>query len=261
MSKGGDHSRRSGYAFLLDIEVEQGDAGVTVVRLVGVLSIATVPRVRAALLKCLADRPTAVIVDLELLAVQHAVALNVFAVAARQAAVWSGAELLLVSGPGLEGRLKPRARVLGRFVRIYPSMAVAKASTRRPPLRRLALRLLPAGPSAAWLARRQVHEILAEWSCGGLDADAASIASELATHAIRCSDSEPILRLELRSDLLTVAVTYHQAPGVTKELEPLGLSIITALAKVNGTSPTHTGGTVDWCVLQADPTPNAEPPG
>lgn len=56
---------------LLDCDVS-GMQGATVVRPVGVLNIHTYPVLRDCLLKCAADQPRAVIVDLGRLEITHA---------------------------------------------------------------------------------------------------------------------------------------------------------------------------------------------
>lgn len=243
---------RLGQNALLDVDVDDSSPEITIVRLIGVLSIATMPRLRETLLKCLADQPKAVVVDLDLLAVQHVVALNVFAVAATQASVWSGAQLILVSGPALEGRLKPRARVLARFVRIYPTMTVALASARRVPIRRLSVRFLSRTPDAAAIARHHVHQICSAWKCGILGEDAVAIADELVGHAFLRSQEDPILRMEIRRDLLTVSVINDQEGrrGSTASFEPFRRAIVTALAETWGSTRVMSGGTVVWAVLR-----------
>jgi anti-anti-sigma regulatory factor len=242
---------RAGRDCLLAIAIDDSDAGITIVRLVGMLSIASVPRVRDTLLKCLADQPSTVVVDLELVVIQHVVALNVFAVAARHAAVWSGTQLILVSGP-LDGRLKPRMRALGRFVRIYPTMTIALASTRRPPIRRLSVHVLAGAPAAAGAARRQVSQICDAWRCPALGEDAVAIADELVSHAVRGSRGDLILRLELRHGMLTVSVTSNQAGhvGSRASFDPLSRCIVSRIATSWGSTPAMSGGTADWAVLQ-----------
>ncbi|MEU4390861.1 hypothetical protein [Kribbella sp. NPDC023855] len=191
------------------------------------------------------------VVDLQLVAIQHPVALNIFAVAARQAAIWSGTELVLISGPALEGRLKSRVRVLGNFVRICPNLSVALAAVHQPPLRRLSVELLPSGRVAASSARRHVAERLNQWDCGVLTEDAVAVAAELVHHVIQIFAIEPVLRLELRQSLLTVAIAHRQIAGTTDEasIDPLSRRILTGIAQTWGTSATQTG-TVVWCVLR-----------
>jgi hypothetical protein len=246
---------------LLDVDVDDSSPEITIVRLIGVLSIATMPRLSAALLKCLSDQPKAVVVDMDLLAVQHVVALNVFAVAARQASVWSGAQLILVSGPALEGRLKPRARVLARFVRIYPTMTVALASARRVPVRRMSMRFLTREPASAAIARHHVEQICCAWKCGTLCERAVAIADELVGHAILRGRDDPILRMEQRRGLLTVSVINDQEGrrGSTASFEPFSRAIVTALASEWGSNPVMSGGTIVWALLRDAESHELEP--
>ncbi len=237
---------------LLSIEVdEHSDAGLVIVRLLGVLSIGAVPRLRDLLLKCLADQPAAVIVDLELLAIQHPVALNVFAVVARRTAVWSGGQLILAAGPALEGRGRRQARVLGRFVRIYPNLQVSLAATKRAPLRRLAVWLLPIAATSPGAARQHVVEFCRSCGCESAADDAVIIADELVEQGMKHSTRDLILRLELRRGLLTVAVTDDRST-VDREspFDPLSRRIVAGVATAWGSTATATGGTVVWAVLR-----------
>ena len=245
--------RLRGSDSLLSIEVdEHSDAGIVIVRLLGVLSIGAVPRLRDTLLKCLADQPAAVIVDLELLAIQHPVALNVFAVVARRTAVWSGGQLILAAGPALEGRGRRQARALSRFVRIYPSLQIALTATGRAPLRRLAVWLLPIEAASPGAARRHVLEFCRSCGCESAADDAVVLADELVEQGMKHSTSDLILRLELRRGLLTIAATDDRSTGGDREsqFDPLSRRIVAEVATAWGSSATATGGTVVWAVLR-----------
>src|SRR5262245_17507480 len=65
----------------------------------GDLSVATAPRLRMALFKCLMEQPDAVVVDLAGLTLSEPQAFRVFAVVARQAGMWPGTPLLLSAVP------------------------------------------------------------------------------------------------------------------------------------------------------------------
>ena len=238
---------------LLSIEVdERSDAGIVIVRLLGVLSIGAVPRLRDTLLKCLADQPATVIVDLELLAIQHPVALNVFAVVARRSAIWSGGQLILVSGLAQQGRGRRQARVLSRFVRIYPNLQVALAAAKRAPLRRLGVWLLPIAPASPGTARRYALEFCRTAGCRSATDDAVIIAGELVEQGMKHSTRDLILRLELRRGLLTIAVTDDRSTAVDREspFDPLSRRIVADIATAWGSTATATGGTVVWAVLR-----------
>lgn len=250
MSQGGP--RRAGNEALLDISVTSQDAGIIVVTMLGVLSLAAVPRIRATLLKSLAEQPTAVVVDLDLVAIQHVAALNVFAVAARQASVWSGTQVILVAGAAMDSRLKPRLRTLARFVRICPTMKLAMVAAQRRPIRSLSVRTLAGHPAAAAAARRHVREVCERWECADLAEDAALVADELVSHVIVSSGADSILKLELRRGLLTVSVTAGQ-PSSSGPLPSLGEpadQIVSTLAAAWGSTTVQNGATVTWAVLR-----------
>jgi anti-anti-sigma regulatory factor len=250
----------------LHIGIDTGGEA-TIVMPVGVLSVSTAPRLREALLKCVADQPTAVIVDLALLHIKNSYALSVFGVVARRTSDWSGVPLILVTGHPVQGRLNLRTKTLARFVLIAPTLDAALASIRRPPIRRVVTQTLARSPSAIRSARRQVALTCVRWRCAKLADDAVAVAGELVANAISHADAEPTLRLELRRGLLTVAVTDdNPLPPVQQTRqrlqEPLdhgfGLVIVAELAKGWGSSATTTGGKTVWAVLRtADPGPGA----
>jgi anti-sigma regulatory factor (Ser/Thr protein kinase) len=240
----------------------------TIVTPVGVLSVATAPQLRDALLKCIADQPTAVIVDLALLHVQNAYALSVFGVVARRTSDWSGVPLILVTGQLMHGRLNLRTKTLARFVLIAPTIEAALASIRRPPMRRVTTLSLASEPAAVGCARSHVTLTCDRWACAEVTEDAVAVADELVGNAVRHGIAALTLRLELRRGLLTVAVTDDnpQPPVERRErVRPddppdhgLGMVIVAKLAKGWGSTTTTTGGKTVWAVLRtADPGPGA----
>ncbi|QNE16946.1 STAS domain-containing protein [Kribbella qitaiheensis] len=229
---------------------------MTIVAPVGLLSVSTAPQLRDALLKCLADQPQAVLVDLARLQVGQVHTLSIFAVVARQAALWSGVPLLLVAAPEMEQRL--RSRSLERYLRIASTLAEAMTAARDLPLRRLTLRVLPHDLQSAPAGRRQVRQTCTTWDCANLTQDATAVSEELVSNALRYTGGDLIHRLELRRGLLTVAVT-DLAPEPPMQLETIpnqpstngfGLRIVTALSASWGWSPTTTGGKTVWAVLR-----------
>ncbi|WP_328331815.1 hypothetical protein OHA70_12410 [Kribbella sp. NBC_00382] len=219
--------------------------------MLGVLSFATVPRVRAALQKCLAEQPVCVVVDLQLVAVQHLAALNVFATAARQATVWSGTQVILIASPAQDSRLKPRLRTLGRFVRICPTMNHAMAAAQRRPIRLLSVRALAGHPAAAATARRHVREICERWECPELVEDAVLVADELASHVVMSTGMDSILKMELRRGLLTVSVTAGRTGrGPQPAFGASAFQMVSTLAAAWGSTPAQNGTTVTWVVLR-----------
>jgi anti-anti-sigma regulatory factor len=229
----------------------------TIVTPVGVLSVSTAPQLRDALLKCVADQPSAVIVDLAWLHVQNTLSLSIFGVVARRSSDWSGVPLILVSGDPAQGRLNLRNLALARFVLIAPTLQVALASIDRPPMRRVTTYTVQPGPGAVGSARRLLMEACDRWGCAELADDAAAVADELVSNAIRCAGTDLTLRLELRRGLLTVAVT-DDAPQSSLDdprSDGFGLAIVAGLAKGWGSSPTTSGGKTVWAVLSTDNLP------
>ncbi len=214
----------------LDIGISSR-SGVTIVSLTGLLDVATAPQVRDALLKCVADQPVAVIADLNGMELRKAYTLSVFTVVARRAAEWSGVPLLLVAGPGLGSRLDLHTRAIARFLPVFPDVDTATA-------------------------RRLVVATCEFWDCTDVAEDATAIASELVANAFRHAATDAELRLELRRDLLTVALTDGSAapparrPADEGEAGGFGLRIVESLSTTWGWAPTSDGGKIVWAVLR-----------
>src|SRR5689334_8942846 len=89
--------------------VEESD-GFAVVTLRGLLDLAGTPRLRTALLKCLAEQPDALILDLAALELGDDHVLSLFTAVARQAARWPGTPLLLCAPSPHVAELLTRGR-------------------------------------------------------------------------------------------------------------------------------------------------------
>src|SRR4051812_13780961 len=88
--------------------------GLAVVTVRGRFDLADTPRLRTALLKCLAEQPRALLVDLSAMELGADTALALFTAVSRQAARWPGTPILLC-GPS------PRLAALlerGRYGRV-----------------------------------------------------------------------------------------------------------------------------------------------
>lgn len=246
------------------IAVDDSAAGLAVVTLTGAVSLSAVPRIRDTLMKCIAEQPSAIVVDLSLARLEQTYALNVFSMVARRAALWSGVRLILVSGAAFDGGLSLAARTLGRFVRICPTLPQARAAARRAPVRRLAVMILPPSKASPHTARTYVTDVCTTWGCTTLLDDAVLVANELVCTALDRSAGDLVLRLELRRDLLTVAVTDDcpdppAAPTLPggPPVDPLRIRILSELAKACGSSPTRNGDRINWAVLR-DPTTHSD---
>jgi len=89
--------------------VRQAD-GVTVVAVRGRLDLRGTPALRVALLKCLADQPRALLVDLSELELGEPASLAVFTSVTAQAGRWPGTPVLLCEPPPGTRELLERRR-------------------------------------------------------------------------------------------------------------------------------------------------------
>ncbi len=239
------------------VTVEPAD-GIIVVALRGLLTVETVPIVRATLLKCLAQAPEVVIVDLADLRVDSRSRLTVFPAAVRTHA--SPGTTLVVCGAASELVSAMSAGVLGD-VRSFASCADARASlgAGRPAApRRASLRLEPA-PTAPARARRMITEALRTWGVDDLTGPATLIVSELVSNAVQHAGTALIVNASVRGEHLYLSVQDHdpQAPTVP-DRPPIdgsptaggrGLHLIEVYATAWGSHFAADGKTV-WATLR-----------
>lgn len=229
------------------------DGGHALVRLSGALSLGSAPTVRTGLLKCLAEQPDAVIVDVSALVVEDPLALSVFTAVARQAAMWPGTPVLLCAPA-------PRTAALltaGGYgpLPIYPSVRAACATTTgRSGMPSLSDELLPV-TGACRQARDLLTEACVRWDVPHLIAPASIIASELVANVIAHAHTSMTVRVTMPRRHLHIAVR----DGSTAVPEPVtdapltatggrGLLLVATLAQRWGSLPTS-GGKVVWAIL------------
>ncbi len=225
----------------------------TEVKVSGVLSERTASRLRDDLVKCSAEGPDVLVVDVDAMTVTADRLLSVFGVVARRLGQWPGAMLVLVCGrPDLRAALARKA--IDRFVPVVDDAGrVDEVVT--VPRRRRAWRELPRDAASSHAARSFVRDICAGWEADAFADFATSIVGELVENTIKHTMSGPQVRLELRRGMFTVAVSdesparpvLREAP--LNEGKGLGLRIVGELARVWGTTPTPSGGKVVWAVL------------
>ena len=239
----------------MKLAIDVAPAGrATVVRLTGELGLGTVGQLRSTVLKCLADEPSALIVELDRATVAAPVALGAFGPLARHAAQWPGVLLTLAVSDGSMRELL-RHTALDHVVLTFGSVAEAVRSLGRPPPRRRVERELPANTGSGVLARRFVTEACSAWQVEGLVDDARMVTSELVENAVLRGRSHPQLGLDLRRGVLTIAV--RDDDPARPEWQTVGLSatdgrdvfMVDAVARSWGYSPTWGGGKVVWAVL------------
>lgn len=168
-----------------DVRVHRTGELVTVA-VSGTLTLEGVPRVRGILLKCLADCPVGMIIDLSGLGVDSDLPLVVFPAVARQARAWPGAPpVLLCAPPGPVADRFNRWR-LRRLPPVHesPARAVAALGEAEPVPPALRVELLP-GPEAQRQARRLVSAACVDWGLPHLSTAAELVVAELTGNAVR----------------------------------------------------------------------------
>ncbi len=162
----------------------RSQGSVVLVEADGRLDMASVPSMRITLLKCLADSPSAVIVDLSHVLVRELLALAVFPSVRRQTADWPPVPLLVCC---LDPRTVPprhRRRWLGETT-VFDNLAEAEAAATRPDLLdRRVHAWLPLSIEAPVRARELVAIACRAWGIEHLLPAAEVIVSELAANAI-----------------------------------------------------------------------------
>lgn len=233
----------------LQITLQHDGDGCTVVRPVGELDRLNYQQLRDSLLKCATEIPVAIIVDVGALIPQPASLLSVFSTVWTRVADWPAVPLMLVAPtPGSRDLL--RSSYVDRFVPVHADMNHAKRSLEAPPPRRRVTLALAWSTASAALARDYVLATCDAW---GIPADqtedARLLANELVENNLMHTHAEPLLRLELRRGLLTIAVSDND-PGLAVLGKGNGLKLVGAIATVWGCMPTMDGGKIVWTVLR-----------
>lgn len=229
--------------------------GAVVVRPTGLLDLTTYRAMRDGLLKCAADGPSAVIVRLdEGFECATPAFMSVFTTVWMRVSEWPGVPIMLVAeSPGYRHVLATGGA--GWMVPRFTALPDALAAIGQPPDRRRDETQLPKTVLSALLARHFVREACGRWSLGHLVDNAVIVATELVENAVRHGQSAPVLRLELRTRRLTIAVR-DENPDPPQELtaETLrpggrGITMVASLSRVWGCTPWVGGGKVVWAVL------------
>ncbi|MET0416990.1 MAG: ATP-binding protein [Actinoplanes sp.] len=222
--------------------------------------VATAPRVRTLLLKCIIDQPDALVVDLSELSVRDPVALSIFAAVARQAALWPGTPLMLSVPQGDASQLLTGDRY-GRLA-VFRSLDEALAAERRQTLRSVSDSLLPVS-GAARRARELAAEACSLWELPQLTDPAAVVAGELVTNAVDHAQTMIDLRISVNRRYLQIAVwdgavtePRFAAGDMSDPQAGRGLLLVQAMAQRWGSIPID-GGKVVWASLSLHgaPTP------
>lgn len=222
------------------------------VRLTGELTVSTAAAIRRQLLKCLADQPDSLLVDLTGMATVQPIALSVFAAVARQAAMWPGTPVL-VCGADRVIEAKLVGGGYGR-VPVFGSVDQALAAGPRRRVPSIEETLLPVS-GAARRARDVVTEACTRWDLPQLAGAACIVASELVANGQVHAHTMMRLRLSLRRRYLMISVRDGSPaePRLVANVDPTkqggrGLMIVDALTRRWGSIATDDGKVV-WAVL------------
>jgi anti-anti-sigma regulatory factor len=251
--RGGDPMMRwSGVSVTTGLRLDNHSVGsALVVRPVGVLTADTSPWLRDELLKCAAEEPPVIVVDLDGVRVAEASVLTVFPTVSNHISKWPGVPLVLVSARQPLRTLLRTSSVHG-FIPIYHCVTDALDAA---PHRRHRKVQLACDPASVWLARRIVEQTCHDWGLSGIVTDAVLVASELTENMIRHAGSDGWLCLQLRGNLLTVAVADADPrppllrPRHERRDGGRGLVLVAELSRTWGTAPRLPGGKVVWAVL------------
>ena len=237
--------------------------GCLVVAITGQINLFTAPRIQRVLLKDLAERPYGIVCDLSGVDAIDPVCATVFStVANHPSSDWPMTSFLLCGArPAVAEVLKRLA--VPDFLPVLPTLEAALDQVAaRPPYLRDELRLAPTATAPA-AARLYVRDVLQYWRLALPGQDvidrAELLADELVTNAVVHARTPLRLRLELRGDLLHIAV--HDASPRLLRLVPddpeaetgRGLRLVEQLASFWGIHRRPDGGKVVWCTLRLWP--------
>ncbi|GIE74428.1 hypothetical protein Aph02nite_03780 [Actinoplanes philippinensis] len=232
-----------------------GDGGNLLATLSGDLVLADSADLREQLLKCLAEQPDALLVDLSALRVAQPLALSIFRVVLRQAARWPGTPILFCAS-GRDTR-KLLTTAANHTLPLYASVAAALAHLHdeRRTMPSISEELLPVAGSTRH-GRDIATEACIRWDLPDLVAPASLIVTELVANVVDHAHTMMTLRLSLRQRYLNIAVrdgsSHPPVPalGVTPQAaNGRGLLLVNELAYHWGHLPS-TGGKVVWAALR-----------
>jgi anti-anti-sigma regulatory factor len=231
--------------------VRENDARTTVA-LRGELALAGAVDVYTLLLKCLAEQPAVLLIDLSEITVSDGSALSVFTAVVDQAFLWPGTPVLLCAATAPVTTLLADGEY-GPFS-LYESLADGLLTVGPgPPI--LIGELAPE-PGAPRHARSLATEACTRWGLAELSGPASLVASELVTNAVEHAGTPMTLRLTRRERCVHVAVR-DGSPAEPRLRRPLvteaggrGLLLVSSVATHWGVLPCRDGKVV-WATLAA----------
>jgi len=233
-----------------------GDGRRLIAALTGELGMADVAPLRTRLVKCLAEQPDALLIDLSRMTLHDPLALGLFGAVRRQSARWPGIPLLLCAPePHTARQLRGATH---RSLTVFATLEAAQdhAGRERHTLPMLSDDLLPIS-GAARQARNVATDACLLWELPDLLAPACLITSELVSNVVDHANTMMSLRLTLRSRYLQIAVRDGSAAapmvratqGDATAWRGRGLMLVEATAHSWGWLPTENGKVV-WASLQ-----------
>jgi anti-sigma regulatory factor (Ser/Thr protein kinase) len=237
------------------------DADVAFVDLQGRLALSTAATIRSAMVKCIAECPTAVIVDVSGCVVDTLAALTVFPAVARHQDQQPSVALLVCGGDDTFHRASARA-VLGS-VPTYARRAdaVRAVADVRAAQQRLTLRLPPT-PDSPDEARTAVAAACERWGLPDLVSVATLVTSELVTNAVLHARTEVTVEASLRDTHLHLRVRDGSAAAPVMAPSPWdptrdhgrGLPIVDLYSAAWGCVLNPAGdGKLVWATLRVRP--------
>jgi anti-anti-sigma regulatory factor len=196
----------------LEIAVEAvPDQGAALVYPVGLLTMRNRRRLRTAVLKCLADCPTAVVLDLSDCELVDQLAAAVFVAIRREAAAGPAINVLLC---GASGAMAQRIKALDPAQPMYATRREAiDAIGHAPAVAAWRRERFPVAPESTSLAGCLVADACADWNLPDLIHPARSVMFELVHAAYVCSPEELRVIVSQRSDGLLLSVRSHVPAG------------------------------------------------
>jgi len=217
----------------------------------------------AALRKCLAEHPEALIVDLTDLTDPQALSANTWMTAQNSAAAMEPqVQMALCIPPTLP--LADRMQRLGArlYLPVYAKVRQARvAIASRLPMTERVVRKLEPGPEAPSIARNLVGDACLAWELPKLLHPSRLVMSELVTNAVEHAGTDMTVVVSLRGRGISLSVSDEVATmpqpikisrprrGLPLDERGRGLRTVTATATAWGTLPTRTGKVV-WASLQ-----------
>ncbi len=241
------------------------DDPFTIVTFRGTLAFSSAPILRTSLLRCVAECPAAVLVDLAALVVSQPAALAVFAAVRRQAAMWPGVPMLLCRVPPRISRVLVSHREVAD-VPLFATVAAARRAAAHPAAlgRRIQVDLAPTRDAPAQ-GRLLVLDACRRWRLDHLVTAAELIISELCANAVIHAGTRMRIVLTYGARYLHLVVRDDDphlpvpAPGRLAEpwrVSGRGLALVDTLASGWGAVSTGHSKAV-WATLSV----HGAPPG